>query len=398
MIEFNLRSSLLLVAMVQGLVIAILLIIRRYKSNRIQDFFLAGLLFYLVSSLIEHFIGFMGVYDKMREAGHDLTYFPFDNPLMFGPLIFWYVRSLTDSQFKWQKKELVHLLLPFLYYIFHFYVWLLPDKTKFALISNNLVFWTLPDVIYYGTVLWYLWRSLLRYRNYRQLIEQEYSNTGKMTLDWLKIFLYSFTGYIIYDIVFSISAAIGDFGYTGWYWLNLSRAILLYYISVTGWAFAQKSQVDFHVIEQREVAILEQKAIVSSNSIENSLENEPISKLLFTPEDLEIRARQLDDFMKEKKPWLDPELTLSSLSGQVKLNTSQLSYLINNGFDKNFNDYVNQYRVNAVKQKMKTAEFQHLSLLGIAFESGFNSKATFNRAFKKLTGLAPSEFGKEVIN
>jgi YesN/AraC family two-component response regulator len=166
---------------------------------------------------------------------------------------------------------------------------------------------------------------------------------------------------------------------------------------VTGWAYTQKSQVNFHDIEQREAAILEQKTTILGNLTEKTIETEPIGKLLFTPEELEIRARQLDDFMKKQQPWLEPELTLSSLATQIKLNTSQLSYLINNGFEKNFNDYVNQYRVDAVKQKMKTTEFQHLSLLGIAFESGFNSKATFNRAFKKLTGLAPSEFGKGVI-
>jgi AraC-like DNA-binding protein len=392
MLAFNLRSSLLLVAMVQGLVIAILLTIRGYKRDRVQDFFLAGLLFYLMSSLIEHFIGFMGVYDMMREAGHDLTFFPFDNQLMFGPLIYWYVRSLTDSQFKWRKKEYLHLLLPFLYYIFRISVWMLPDATKFDLIKNTFLFWTLPDLIFYSTVLWYLWRALKRYQNYRHLIEQEFSNTGKMTLDWLKIFLYSFAAYAVYDLVFAVAANAFNFGYTGWYWLNLSRAILLYYLSVTGWAYTQKSQVNFHDIEQREAAILEQKATVPSNFTDNTPEIEPIAKLLFTSSELKIRAEQLDDFMKKQQPWLEPELTLSSLATQIKLNTSQLSYLINNGFDRNFNDYVNQYRVDAVKQKMKTAEFQHLSLLGIAFESGFNSKATFNRAFKKLTGLAPSEW------
>jgi AraC-like DNA-binding protein len=85
-------------------------------------------------------------------------------------------------------------------------------------------------------------------------------------------------------------------------------------------------------------------------------------------------------------------LTLSVLAERIGLNASQLSYLVNNGFQQNFNDFVNTYRVEEVKRKLNLPDYQHLSLLGVAFESGFNSKATFNRAFKKLTGNAPSQY------
>jgi hypothetical protein len=74
--SLNLRSSLLLIAMVQGVLVALLLLRRGARQGRIQDYFLAGLLAFLAFSLIEHFLGFMGVYDHMREAGHDLTFFP----------------------------------------------------------------------------------------------------------------------------------------------------------------------------------------------------------------------------------------------------------------------------------------------------------------------------------
>ena len=69
-----------------------------------------------------------------------------------------------------------------------------------------------------------------------------------------------------------------------------------------------------------------------------------------------------------------------------------LSAVINSGFSKNFNDFVNEFRVNVFKEKIKDPKLQHLTLLAIAFDCGFNSKATFNRSFKKATGLSPKEW------
>jgi AraC-like DNA-binding protein len=97
-------------------------------------------------------------------------------------------------------------------------------------------------------------------------------------------------------------------------------------------------------------------------------------------------------FFDTEKPYLNPELTLSDLSDTLKTNTSVLSQVINSGFNKNFNDFVNEYRLEAFKQKIQSGDYQHLTLLAIAFECGFNSKTTFNRAFKKATGLMPSEY------
>jgi AraC-like DNA-binding protein len=71
---------------------------------------------------------------------------------------------------------------------------------------------------------------------------------------------------------------------------------------------------------------------------------------------------------------------------------AQLSEIINTEFKKNFNDFVNGYRVKAFKTMLKNGKHKQLSLLGVAFECGFNSKATFNRVFKKLTNLSPTQY------
>ncbi|WP_299530239.1 AraC family transcriptional regulator [Ulvibacterium sp.] len=79
----------------------------------------------------------------------------------------------------------------------------------------------------------------------------------------------------------------------------------------------------------------------------------------------------------------------------MELNINDLSQTINIGLGKTFNDFINELRVNEVKKKMHNPKYDHLNYLGIAMESGFNSKATFNRAFKKFTGENPTTYLKK---
>jgi AraC-like DNA-binding protein len=101
-------------------------------------------------------------------------------------------------------------------------------------------------------------------------------------------------------------------------------------------------------------------------------------------------------FMRDKKPFLDPELSLSSLSKQIGLNRNQLSRLIIEGIGENFYDFINRYRVDEVKRLMTDPQKQNYNLLGIALEAGFKSKSTFNLIFKRFTGLTPTEYKKNI--
>ena len=101
---------------------------------------------------------------------------------------------------------------------------------------------------------------------------------------------------------------------------------------------------------------------------------------------------RLNKLFAEEEPFLDPDITLRKLAKLVGLNASKLSETINKGFGKNFNDFINEYRIENVKRLMESTP--NSTLLEIAFESGFNSKATFNRSFKKFTGTSPGEYAK----
>jgi AraC-like DNA-binding protein len=98
--------------------------------------------------------------------------------------------------------------------------------------------------------------------------------------------------------------------------------------------------------------------------------------------------------MAAERPWLEPELTLAELAQRLSLHPAQLSKVVNLGCGQNFNDFVNRYRVAEAQRKLADPRFAHYSLVGVALESGFNSKSTFNRVFKKLTGQAPGELAR----
>lgn len=100
--------------------------------------------------------------------------------------------------------------------------------------------------------------------------------------------------------------------------------------------------------------------------------------------------------MTKDKAYLDQDLSLKSLAERLDISSGYLSQIINQYEEKNFFDFVNGHRVNEVKQKITDSAFDHLSLLGIAYESGFKSKSTFNLAFKKLSGMTPTAYKKQI--
>lgn len=103
------------------------------------------------------------------------------------------------------------------------------------------------------------------------------------------------------------------------------------------------------------------------------------------------------DFEKEKI-YLDPELNLKQLADKTYLNRGEVSEVINLGFGMNFNDLVNQFRITEFQQRLKSGAHEQFSLVGLAFECGFNSKATFNRVFKKEVKLTPTEYLNSLKN
>ena len=96
--------------------------------------------------------------------------------------------------------------------------------------------------------------------------------------------------------------------------------------------------------------------------------------------------------MKAKRYYLDAELSLNSLAKELGISIHELSRIINTGMRKNFNDFVNEFRIQDIARRMKDPKYDRITLLGIAYDCGFNSKTTFNRAFKQFLGQSPAEY------
>ncbi|WP_177183922.1 ABC transporter permease [Mucilaginibacter sp. OK283] len=112
--------------------------------------------------------------------------------------------------------------------------------------------------------------------------------------------------------------------------------------------------------------------------------------------DAREKSRRLKEAVVVNRLYQDAELTLSSLAVKLGIHPHELSRIINTGLDKNFSDFINEFRVREVSRKMRDPAYDNLTLLGIAYESGFNSKTTFNRVFREITGKTPLEYKKEV--
>ncbi|MDP3353716.1 MAG: helix-turn-helix domain-containing protein, partial [Flavobacteriaceae bacterium] len=141
---------------------------------------------------------------------------------------------------------------------------------------------------------------------------------------------------------------------------------------------------------------LRQKEIFNNLHIETSdfIKDIPIKYVGLTLKeaDIDYYIKKLKHHMINEKPYLISNLTLPQLAANLEIPSHHLSKVINENFENNFFDFINQYRIEEVKAKLTDPKFKNFSLLGIALDSGFNSKSAFNRVFKKMTGLTPSKY------
>lgn len=120
----------------------------------------------------------------------------------------------------------------------------------------------------------------------------------------------------------------------------------------------------------------------------------PVSPSPFHDSQIDYFSEALESVMNEDKLFIDSELSLKQLAAQISLHPNKLSWLLNNHFGKNFNDFINAYRLEYFKEIAIKQENKNITLLGLAYDSGFNSKTVFNTFFKKDTGLTPRQWVK----
>lgn len=294
-------------------------------------------------------------------------------PLLYGVLLWFYTRSLINERLNMRWLDLIHFF-PFVFFLgFLSYPLIIgipsdaPDKLGYPLIKLII------NPVYIFLIL----HSLKLHR--KNLLDQ-YSYIDHMHHYWLSWIAYG-------ALLLWIIACIGNiYNYLhsaetnllGDYFLTSFLAIFLFILAYVGFNRTQIFHSEAHPFP----------------TLEN-IETEVSSEKLDDPEEEKFFA-EIQDQMINKKPFLDPRLSLAKLAEVLDLPASRLSHLINQYARQNFYEFVNSYRIQEVKERLADPEYSNYSILGIAEESGFNSKASFNRIFKNHLGITPSEYMKQL--
>lgn len=374
--DFNAYSSPLLFGFVQAWVYTFLFWRRAISTRRLSDWLFGALLFAMSFEIWEYMLGFGGV-DILWTT---LEFLPRNFSFLLPALFYYYLKSQVNTNFRFQRKDLRHLVPFLVYLLYHTGVYLQgpqvvewwKEHVHYVWVDNVEAFVMLFMQVYYFA------KAYKLYQDYRKWAPNEFSDTESISFRWYRNFLLA---YILSNVAnWSMTLADVFLNLDFWHdwWDELLNAGLIYYLAIAGYGQIQPLKIQF----EADTALLQP----------DNPEQIPTKSEKIPENELESWRALLDQSMQEQQYYLEAELTLSELAKRLKTNTNTLSAAINQAYGKNFNDFVNAYRVEAVKKMLNDDSVQHLSLLGIAYECGFNSKSTFNRAFKKATGVAPSAY------
>lgn len=289
---------------------------------------------------------------------------------IFTPIfLFFSVIFFINPNYRLKKNDLICFVVPFIYLI------LLLNS------ENNTTIHTITMLMDVSHNLPYIALIYFKIRKHQKRIENISSNTENIDLQWLIKLSFLLFITIIITVAYEL---FNTFIYKMHQHLVMDLLFLFIVYSTL-----------YYVLRQQEIYPVNKKQREELLSIELESEEEQIEKKKLIPDhEFEVLKQKLTLIMEGEKPYLDGDLNLHKLSGLIQISPHQLSYLLNNGYNENFFHFVNKYRVNHAKKMLADSSYKKLSMLGIAFESGFNSKTAFNTIFKKMTGMTPSEFRK----
>lgn len=392
--SFSFYSSLLLVFFIHLLVYSFLFLIKFIKNQQLSSFWMG--LFLLLSTLYitPWMVGFAGWYDTQPYRDF-LFYVPFQHLFLLGPVLFFYTQSLLNPAMKLNIKMLLHGI-PAILYLFYCLAVFIYDKMilhDYGFLANGQDpdFDTWYQLLGFVSMSIYLLIGFRYHQLYLKSINQVLSNTTAYLYPWLPRFFFACIMLLLTRGILAVVGLIWDMNYVNTWWYFLCYAICCYYIAILSYSNAVESKLLFRT----NLLSTKETYWALPDTIETEYISIPITENTTTQElsdELLVIKQSLLQALEHQKIFLNPELTLVELSKQLNTNASVLSKVINKGFGQNFNDLINQYRINIVISAIEMGLHKKQTLLSIAFDSGFNSKATFNRAFKKVTNYTPIEY------
>ena len=371
------------------LILFIISLIGGKKGKALSDYILMFWLLVFFANIFTLFLLEQNGYSPNSFSEKILFEFSEASIFLHGPFFLFYTLALTKPKFVLQSKHLVHTVLFFASFLFLVWGVIYQGSISFSSRKELIVLKMLSLLIYNVAV-------MLQLKKHQLSIQNIFSNTEEKQLNWLYFLCW---GILIIWSLSVISLFAGVFTNISTpesisLFPNIAICIFIYLMGYFG--VRQNSIFVKHEIENYPLNNKEEPLQIKEEEV--SIQEEKYKKSGLNKVKAEKIWHELSQFMETKAPYLDPDLSLFSLSEFLHVMPNHLSQTINEKENQNFFDYINKYRINAVKIQILAGKLQEHTLLGIALDCGFNSKASFNRAFKKYTGLTPTEFKKQNEN
>lgn len=337
------------------------------KGVHLSNILLAFFFLSLGAGVLDYFLLMTGFFKGKTQYAFLLN----SLVIFHAPLLLLYTQSLTRPKFRLRFIHLLHglpfaiifLLLSVFYYNQspEIQQWVLEDVQQGKDLLTILI--TLFGLLY---ELAYLIAVKVTIRSYREKIKQHFSNIDKINLNWLNFLVNLFI------IFFLASTAANLLRHTQILPLQEGAVIL----GLFG-LFVFISTVLLKGLHQNEIFLGADRAPVSFDT---------------NPDKKGSLLNRLKQHLEENQPYMDPDLTLNDLASQIEASPRQLSTLINTELGNSFFDLINGYRIETAKRIFRESKDPKLTILEVMYEVGFNSKSSFNAAFKRITGETPSAF------
>jgi len=357
---------------ISGVFSALFFLLLITKKKRNLEHLLLGTIFLLITVNSVYVFNFHN-----EEEFYYVKFFSELNyaiPLLYPPLLWLYSNAVTNISFKVEGRQYLHFA-PFIVFLL---ILISPLVSNYKLIESDHVGYPLIKLV---ITPFYLFAVLKMLSTYRKRLLDQFAFDQKIKLFWLTwvtvgavaLWILALSGYIYNNINQAHKTLLYDF-----YVLSF----LSLYLFVLAFVAFKYTDI-FHKKRDEDIPTkLEDEEVVKELEKKVDLDNDDLSSLL--------------NIMDAKKPYLDPLLSINKLSEITRLPQYKISKILNTSLNQNFYDFINTYRVNEVKQRLKDGEAENFSILGIANDCGFNSKASFNRVFKKITGSTPTAYIKSI--
>ncbi|WP_337085219.1 helix-turn-helix domain-containing protein [Elizabethkingia anophelis] len=342
------------------------------KTKKQTADYLLAIWFFIIAI---HLIFFILFYSGQFSSFPYLLGLDIPLPLIHGPMLYLYILCLTGQQpnrYKW----LLHFAPAILTYIYLISFFTLTSQEKIHVYEyGNTAYRFFRKIIMVIIILsgiLYVTLSIMTVRQYKRRISDLYSNTEKINLNWS---YYLITGIALIWVAVIMKNETLIFTLVG-----------LFILVASYFGISHANILGLSAIQSNNS---EEKQVVNENSItvkyQKNFAGEEVIQSIYQ----KLRFR-----MEHEKLYKDPELNLNQVAVLLNIHPNILSQTINSVENKNFYDYINQHRIEEFKRIVILPENQKFTILSLAFESGFNSKTSFNRNFKKYMDCSPREFIK----